>query len=320
MNDLSKGWYLINRLIKEPFEVKLEKTKKAIKDSIGNSKNPVVCWSGGKDSTVLLHMVRKEKPDIPVIFIDTGVLFPETLDFVEQIEKEWGLNIQRGEPKIGEDFWSITNKYGWPVLGKFISTNVGRAVRTGNIRKQLNEKEKKLALNGIRLSCKCSYYINLKPSICLEKKLESEFKFLGLRVLESRGRGKLWIDYGETYFVKHYFGRNKGVWKSSPLSLWTEEDILRYHKEEGLPHNSLYDKGYKRSGCWTCAMSWRYGQLKRLREYDKNKFYGLLIGSNLGIILLHIKSLLNSDFREFSISKNTVIELLKEDEKAFDNI
>lgn len=57
-----------------------------------------VAWTGGKDSTVLLHMIQElneGKVPIPVMFIDTGLHFGETLEFVERLGKKWELNLVR---------------------------------------------------------------------------------------------------------------------------------------------------------------------------------------------------------------------------------
>jgi phosphoadenosine phosphosulfate reductase len=47
--------------------------------------------SFGADSAVLLHMVAQVDPSLPVYFLETGKHFPETLDYVETLKKQFGL-------------------------------------------------------------------------------------------------------------------------------------------------------------------------------------------------------------------------------------
>ena len=59
------------------------------KDKIG------VAWSGGKDSTTVLHLIKQEFGSviIPVVFIDTSVKFPEIYAFRDKLAKEWKLDL-----------------------------------------------------------------------------------------------------------------------------------------------------------------------------------------------------------------------------------
>jgi len=54
----------------------------------------ILSSSFGAQSAVLLHMVTVQKPEIPVILIDTGYLFPETYDFIELLTKRLHLNLK----------------------------------------------------------------------------------------------------------------------------------------------------------------------------------------------------------------------------------
>ena len=45
-----------------------------------------VSFSGGKDSTILLDLARRIYPDIPAVFVDTGLEYPEIREFVKTIE------------------------------------------------------------------------------------------------------------------------------------------------------------------------------------------------------------------------------------------
>jgi len=61
--------------------------------------NPAIAWSGGKDSTLLLWIATQRlNLDYPVIFINTQLLFPETIEFVHKIAKQWGLNLYEATP------------------------------------------------------------------------------------------------------------------------------------------------------------------------------------------------------------------------------
>ena len=61
--------------------------------------------SFGAQAAVSLHLVTREDPNIPVILIDTGYLFPETYQFIEQLTRQLSLNIQRfASPQSVADF------------------------------------------------------------------------------------------------------------------------------------------------------------------------------------------------------------------------
>ncbi len=56
--------------------------------------------SFGKDSTVLLHMATRIYPEIPVLYLNTGLEFPETLEFRDKLVAEWGLNLREYTPTV----------------------------------------------------------------------------------------------------------------------------------------------------------------------------------------------------------------------------
>jgi 3'-phosphoadenosine 5'-phosphosulfate sulfotransferase (PAPS reductase)/FAD synthetase len=75
-----------------------------------------VAFSGGKDSTVLLDIVRNrafipDSKDIPAVFSDTGLEYPEIRDFVRTID-----NVVWVRPKMS--FYEVIQKYGYPVISK----------------------------------------------------------------------------------------------------------------------------------------------------------------------------------------------------------
>ncbi|ACL30221.1 phosphoadenylyl-sulfate reductase [Buchnera aphidicola] len=54
----------------------------------------IMSSSFGIQSTVLLHLIIKKKPDIPVVLIDTGYLFPETYNFIDFLTNKFHLNLK----------------------------------------------------------------------------------------------------------------------------------------------------------------------------------------------------------------------------------
>ena len=55
-----------------------------------------IFWTGGKDSTVLLHVIREvfgKKNNFPILYLDTQLEFEEVYEFIEDIKKKWKLNL-----------------------------------------------------------------------------------------------------------------------------------------------------------------------------------------------------------------------------------
>ena len=55
---------------------------------------PMLSSSFGIQAAVMLHLVTVQRPDIPVVLTDTGYLFPETYQFIDQLTGQLGLNLQ----------------------------------------------------------------------------------------------------------------------------------------------------------------------------------------------------------------------------------
>lgn len=57
-----------------------------------NAHTGFVSWSGGKDSTVVVRMASLIDPNIPVVFFDSGLEFPENVAHMHRLAEQWGLN------------------------------------------------------------------------------------------------------------------------------------------------------------------------------------------------------------------------------------
>ena len=71
-----------------PLEIKIRKSLRRIEEFIDyyGENGVYISFSGGKDSTVLLDLVRQVNYNIPGVFIDTGLEYPETKEFVKTID------------------------------------------------------------------------------------------------------------------------------------------------------------------------------------------------------------------------------------------
>ena len=76
-----------------------------------------VSFSGGKDSTVLLDLARRAFPDLPAVFVDTGLEYPEIREFVKTVP-----NVTWLRPEM--PFSKVISEYGYPVVSKDVARRV----------------------------------------------------------------------------------------------------------------------------------------------------------------------------------------------------
>jgi phosphoadenosine phosphosulfate reductase len=65
------------------------------------AKNGAACITSSfqAECVVLVHMLKEQRPDIPVLFLETGYHFPETLAYRDQMTRDWNLNLVNLEAK-----------------------------------------------------------------------------------------------------------------------------------------------------------------------------------------------------------------------------
>ena len=100
-----------------PLELKIERSKERIRDWVyyWGVDHVYVAFSGGKDSTVLLHLVRSIfGEEIPAVFINTGLEFPEIQRHVRSFP-----NVVILTPNM--NFRDVLSTYGYPVIGKEVA-------------------------------------------------------------------------------------------------------------------------------------------------------------------------------------------------------
>lgn len=227
----------------------------------------VVSFSGGKDSTLLLHLVRQIYPDVKGVFFDTGLEYPENRDFVLSQG-----NILVIKPKL--HFREILTKYGYPVISKMVSQGIASARRGvpcsqkmfngGYARKDGRtsvfdfRKYKPLIDLPIKFSDVCCKYSKKLPALELSKNMGYSF-FVGTTAEESKLRRAQWLKTGCNAF-------DSKPATSKPLSFWLEYDILTYLKQHNIPISKIYGEIFcanflnklecskaSRTGCIYCA-------------------------------------------------------------------
>jgi 3'-phosphoadenosine 5'-phosphosulfate sulfotransferase (PAPS reductase)/FAD synthetase len=97
-----------------------------------------VAFSGGKDSTALLHLVRSLFPEVPAVFVDTGLEYPEIKDFVRDTE-----NVTTLRPAM--TFRKVLVKHGWPPVGLARLALVSTSTTTRPVRMRQRRSHRRTA-------------------------------------------------------------------------------------------------------------------------------------------------------------------------------
>ena len=104
-----------------PLEAKIEMSYARVRDWVDayGIQGVYISFSGGKDSTVLLDLIRNRYgyPDMKAVFVDVPTQFPELRQFVKTFD-----NVDIIKPKIS--FMEVCEKYGFPLISKEVSESV----------------------------------------------------------------------------------------------------------------------------------------------------------------------------------------------------
>jgi sulfate adenylyltransferase subunit 2 len=180
---------------------------------------PVLLFSGGKDSIVMVHLARKAfypgKIPFPLLHIDTGHNFPETLTFRDDLVEKVGARLIIRYVQDSIDQGRVVEEE-----GPYASRN---GLQTVTLLDALAEFKFEAALGGARRD---------------EEKARAKERFFSHRDVfgqwdPKNQRPELWKLYNGRKNANEHF-------RVFPLSNWTELDIWQYIQDEGVDIPSLY--------------------------------------------------------------------------------
>lgn len=262
----------LRRLQRQPYEWKVEHALDVIREFVEHEgvNGVYVSFSGGKDSLVLLHLVRSIYPDVPAVFANTGIEFPEQVKFVRTFPNVTEVYPIKHFPKIIKEDGIV---YPSKEVAMYIKAAKGGATYAVNGLKGLDVDGKEnryksrfkkyayLMECGVKISPDCCELMKERPMRDYEKQ-NGKSHIIGTRAEESFRRAVGWMKSGCNSFVG-----NRA--KSTPLSLWLESDVLRYIDENGIKLSPMYTEGgMKRTGCMFCPVPIAHGDFKNV-EYAR---------------------------------------------------
>lgn len=271
-----------------PLNIKVAMTKQRIRDWVYKfgEDGVYVSFSGGKDSTVLLNIVRSMYPSVEAVFVNTGLEYPEIQAFVKSFE-----NVTILRPKMRFD--EVIRKYGYPVISKEVAECVRNARvslkkrkyfhsrlqrlkgelknKDGGESKYNHKKYEPLLTTDFICSADCCRIMKKMPVHNFNRKTGKK-PITAQMAAESKLREQQWIRNGCNGF-------NMKSPISNPMAFWTEQDVLQYIKENDLQIAPVYGQvvyenaeqigieeitgenygrllcttGCKRTGCIFCA-------------------------------------------------------------------
>lgn len=219
---------------------KVDRAKEIVKRALEyhQGKNIAIAWTGGKDSTLLLWLVKEvieENPDLAMpklFFIDEGDVFDEIWEFVDQLKDQWGLELM-------------------VVHNNDVSDKAGKLGGTVKVI-DLNERNQK-EVNRLDPSVKEFTYEpesfignHLMKTVAMNQYLEDneiDVFFEGIRWDEQEARAN------ETYFSPRAGSEfNREHMRVFPILHFDEKDVWEAIHKYQIPYCKLYKEGYRSLG------------------------------------------------------------------------
>ena len=232
-----------------------------------------VAFSGGNDSLVLLDIIYRytdHRPD--VVFSDSQMEYPETIEFIQKTCDQYGAKLHIGKSnRTPEEQWK---KSGWPMLGKLAARKWMQAHKGRDF--------------GFKLDVSsCCRNMKIAPARKLSKKNGIEGEFTGQRGrVDDMLRGMRQIIDSSIFFHK-----SDKIWISNPLEGWTDMMIKRYIKEHDLEQHPAKLRGAETIGCMFCGGGAQFanGGFVLLRKTNPEAWWNFMVEMGAGEVVLAIK-------------------------------
>ena len=172
---------------------------------------------------VMMHLAKLRGLPFRVFTLDTGLLFPETVELQRRLEDFFGFKIESLEPDLTVE--EQTKAYGAELWNR-----------------------------DPDLCC------TMRKVLPLQSKLaDFDCWLTGLRRQQSETRST--TEIVEVYVFDESAGRD--IVKVNPMALWKREAVWKYIADQKIPYNPLHDRGYRSIGCWPCTKQSANGENER---------------------------------------------------------
>jgi phosphoadenosine phosphosulfate reductase len=172
---------------------------------------------------VMIHLARQNELNFPVFTLDTGLLFPETVELKSRLESFFGISIESLIP-------------------------------------DLTVEQQAEAFGGELWAQDPDVCCTMRKVVPLQGKLaELDCWITGLRREQSDTRAD--VQFIEVYLFDEKSGRE--IVKLNPMANWSRTAVWNYLKEHKIPYNPLHDQGYRSIGCAPCTSKVAEGQNER---------------------------------------------------------
>jgi sulfate adenylyltransferase subunit 2 len=218
-----------------------------IREAAAQFEKPAILFSGGKDSITLVRLAQKAfypgKIPFPLVHIDTGHNFEETIQYRNWLVNDVGAELIIGSVQDDIDAGRVTEEQ-----GKFSSRN---ALQTITLLRTIEEHKFDACLGGARRD---------------EEKARAKERIFSVR--NDFGQWDAKNQRPELFdFLNGRIQPGENV-RVFPISNWTELDVWNYIKEEGLPLPSIYF-AHERAVLERDGILWPYSEFVYKDESEK---------------------------------------------------